>query len=73
MNLSANAILKEDGISYESKNENTKEGKAILEAIRKQALIKLGRTESARNGLIAKVLRTLTRLTLAGKIPSQVF
>ena len=42
MNLYANEILKEDGIKYESIREGTKDGKAILEAIREQALIKLG-------------------------------
>ena len=42
MNLYANEILKEDGIEYESIKEGTKDGKAILEAIREQALIKLG-------------------------------
>lgn len=42
MNLYANEILKEDGIEYESIKESNKEGKAILEAIREQALIKLG-------------------------------
>jgi type I restriction enzyme M protein len=42
MNLYANEILKEDGILYQSIKEDTKQGKAILEAIREQALIKLG-------------------------------
>lgn len=42
MNLYANEILKEDGITYDSINENTDEGKAYLEAVKEQALIKLG-------------------------------
>ncbi|GAA4733386.1 type I restriction-modification system subunit M [Flavisolibacter ginsenosidimutans] len=42
MNLYADEILKEDGITYQSLDENTEDGKAILEAIKEQALIKLG-------------------------------
>lgn len=42
MNMYANDILKEDGITYHDIKENTKDGKAILAAIKEQALIKLG-------------------------------
>lgn len=42
MLLYANHILKEDGISYQSLNENTPEGKEYLEAIHDEAIDKLG-------------------------------
>ncbi|GAA4746343.1 type I restriction-modification system subunit M [Flavisolibacter ginsenosidimutans] len=42
MNLYADEILKEDGITYKSIEETTGEGRAILAAIKEQALIKLG-------------------------------
>ncbi|MCO5947939.1 type I restriction-modification system subunit M [Mucilaginibacter flavidus] len=42
MHLYANEILKEDGIKYEDIKEDTKDGNAYLEAIKEEALIKLG-------------------------------
>jgi type I restriction enzyme M protein len=42
IHLYANKILANDGIKYEDVNENTKEGKAILDAVREDALGKLG-------------------------------
>ncbi len=42
MHLYADEILAEDGIKYDSIKEKTKEGKAVLEAVKEQALIKLG-------------------------------
>ncbi len=42
MNLYADSILEADGITYQSINENTDEGKLYLEAIREESLTKLG-------------------------------
>src|SRR5947208_13804102 len=42
MHLYADDILKEDGIKYEDVDENTKEGKEILAAVKEEALQKLG-------------------------------
>jgi len=42
MLLYANQILKEDGISYQSLNENTAEGKEYLQAVHDEAIDKLG-------------------------------
>ena len=42
MNLYANQILKEDGITYKSFKENSTDGKEYLEAIKEEALEKLG-------------------------------
>ncbi len=42
MHLYADEILKEDGITYLDIKENTEEGKAYLEAVKEEALIKLG-------------------------------
>ncbi len=42
MNIYADQILKEDGISYDSLKENTKEGKEYLEAIKRESLETLG-------------------------------
>lgn len=42
IHLYANKILANDGIKYEDVNEATKEGKDILEAVREDALGKLG-------------------------------
>lgn len=42
MHLYADDILKEDGIKYLDIEENTKEGKEYLEAVKEQSLIKLG-------------------------------
>lgn len=42
MNIYADSILESDGITYESINENTDEGKEYLEAIREESLTKLG-------------------------------
>lgn len=42
MLLYANAILKEDGISYQALNEETEEGKAYLSAVHDEAIDKLG-------------------------------
>ena len=42
MHIYANTILQEDGISYDSINENTTEGKEYLTAIKEEALTTLG-------------------------------
>lgn len=42
MLLYANEILKEDGIAYQSLNENTADGKAYLQAVHDEAINKLG-------------------------------
>lgn len=42
MEIYADSILKPDGISYNGIPEETEEGKAYLEAIREEALLKLG-------------------------------
>lgn len=42
MHLYADEILKEDGILYEVIDETTKKGKQYLEAIKEEALVKLG-------------------------------
>ncbi len=42
MNLYANTILKQDKISYSNINEKTEEGKQYLEAIKHEAILKLG-------------------------------
>jgi type I restriction enzyme M protein len=42
MVLYANEILKEDNILYQSINENSKEGKEFIEAIKEESVIKLG-------------------------------
>ena len=42
MELYANGILKQDGISFREINENTAQGKEYIEAIREEALIELG-------------------------------
>lgn len=42
MEIYANAILKSDGIKYKTIKENTKQGKEYIEAIREEALEKLG-------------------------------
>lgn len=42
MSLYANSILESDGITYRSINEETEEGKEILEAIKEESLAKLG-------------------------------
>lgn len=42
MNLYADEILQEDGITYQSIDEASADGQAILAAVREQALIKLG-------------------------------
>lgn len=42
MDIYANTILKSDGIKYKSIEENTTEGKEYLEAIKEEAVVKLG-------------------------------
>lgn len=42
MNLFANEILQEDGITYDTIDETTEEGQAYLEAIKEEALEQLG-------------------------------
>jgi len=42
MEIYANSILKPDGISYQGINEDSENGKAYLEAIKEEALLKLG-------------------------------
>ena len=42
MEIYANSILKSDGIKYKTIKENTKQGKEYIEAIREEALEKLG-------------------------------
>ncbi len=42
MYIYANEILAEDGIKYEDIKENTEDGKEILDAVKEEALIKLG-------------------------------
>ena len=42
MLIYANEILAEDGIKYDSIKENTKDGKEYLEAVKEEALLKLG-------------------------------
>ena len=42
MHLYANKILKEDGIQYKTIDENSEDGKQYLDAIREEALSKLG-------------------------------
>lgn len=42
MHIYANEILKEDAIKYHEINENTKDGKEILEAVKEETLKKLG-------------------------------
>jgi type I restriction enzyme M protein len=42
MNMYANEILKEDGLEYKNIKENSAEGKEYLEAIKEEALEKLG-------------------------------
>lgn len=42
MYLYANSILKEDGLRYEQIDENTKEGKQYLEAVKQEAINALG-------------------------------
>lgn len=42
MHLYADKILKQDGITYEDINEEDEEGQAILEAVREEAIDKLG-------------------------------
>lgn len=42
MNIYADQILKEDGITYHSLKENTKEGREYLEAIKRESLETLG-------------------------------
>jgi len=42
MSMYANEILKEDGISYDSVNENSTEGREYLEAIREESIDRLG-------------------------------
>ncbi|PQJ08804.1 type I restriction-modification system subunit M [Flavipsychrobacter stenotrophus] len=42
MEIYANSILKADGIKYKTIKENTKQGKEYIEAIREEALEKLG-------------------------------
>ena len=42
MNLYANSILEADGIAYQNIEENTDEGKQYLEAVKEEALVKLG-------------------------------
>ena len=42
MEIYADSILKPDGISYQGINEDSENGKAYLEAIKEEALLKLG-------------------------------
>jgi type I restriction enzyme M protein len=42
MHAYANEILAQDGILYDQVNENTAEGKAVLEAVKEESLLKLG-------------------------------
>jgi hypothetical protein len=42
MHLYANKILQEDGIKYQDIDENSQEGREFLEAIKEEALLKLG-------------------------------
>lgn len=42
MHLYANKILAEDGLKYEDIDENTDDGKEYLEAVKEEALLKLG-------------------------------
>jgi len=42
MHIYADKLLKEDGLSYDAIKENTEEGKKYLEAIKDEALLKLG-------------------------------
>jgi len=42
MEIYADSILKSDGIKYKSIDENSKQGKEFIEAIREEALVKLG-------------------------------
>lgn len=42
MNLYADSILEADGIAYQNIDENTDEGKQYLEAVKEEALVKLG-------------------------------
>src|SRR5690606_38200494 len=42
MLIYANSILEEDGITYQSIDENTEDGKAYLEAVHEEAIDKLG-------------------------------
>jgi type I restriction enzyme M protein len=42
MNLYADSILEADGILYQSIDENTADGKELLEAVKEESLVKLG-------------------------------
>jgi len=42
MNLYADSILEADGITYQSIDENTDNGKELLEAVKEESLVKLG-------------------------------
>jgi len=42
MHLYADKLLKQDGLKYEDIKENSKKGKQYLEAIKEEALLKLG-------------------------------
>lgn len=58
----ADIILKQDKIRYTDIDENSAKGKEYIEAIKEESLEKLGRTESAKNELISKVLFHLDQI-----------
>ena len=48
MNLFANEILKEDGITYDTIDETTEEGQAYLDAIKEEALEQIIAVEASK-------------------------
>src|SRR3989344_4423430 len=62
MEIFANEILKQDKITFHEITSQTAQASEFLDAIKEEALEKLGKTPEARNATIAKILSHLNKI-----------